>query len=409
MTKLLENDRLAGSDAVRRKLRVCHLAYTFYETDNRVMRYAKALVERGDDVEVIALRRPNQSRQEIERGVRVVRLQRRAKTEGSVWSHLCKIGWFMLQAFVVLGARHLRKRYDVVHVHNQPDFLVWAALLPKLTGARVVLDIHDVLPELYASKFGGGQQSRAFRLLLAVERLSCRFADHVIVANHIWHDRLVKRAAPSNKCLTILNYPDLRVFTPRRHVAGDDEKFIILYPGSLSRHQGLDVAIRAFAAAGEQLGDAEFHIYGEGPAKADLVELTSQLGLQGRVKIHDPLPVDEIAPVMASAAVGVEPKLAQGFGNEALSTKILEFMASGVPVIVSRTLAHAHYFDQTVVRFFPSGDVEELAAALVEAYNRRPDPASTQLARTFASNYGWHRRVGDYYHLLESLSGVHPS
>ncbi|MGH9163398.1 MAG: glycosyltransferase family 4 protein, partial [Vicinamibacteraceae bacterium] len=349
-------------------------------------------MERGDDVDVIALRRPGQPRVGEEHGVRVIRLQRRAKTESTPLTHLAKLLWFALQAFAVLTVRHLRRRYDIVQVHNIPDFLVFAALLPKLTGAKVILDIHDVLPELYAGKFDAGPDSAVFRALLLVERLSCKFADSVVVANHIWHERLVQRAASSAKCLTILNSPDLRLFKPQsRERTPPNGKFIILYPGSLSRHQGLDTAIRAFAGVVDLLPDAELHIYGEGPAKAELEGLTRHLAVEDRVQLHAPLPVEQIAEVIASAAVGIEPKMADRFGNEAMSTKVLEFLASGVPVILSRTRAHMLYFDHPSVRFFASGDHRELADALLDAYHHRPDDTSAQRAVEFASSYGWHR------------------
>jgi glycosyltransferase involved in cell wall biosynthesis len=389
-----------------RPLRICHLAYTFYETDNRLQRYAKALIDRGDQVDVIALRRPEQPRTGDEGGVRVIRLQRRAKNEGAPWTYLAKILWFMVQSTLVLSARQLRRRYDIVHVHNVPDFLVFSALVPKLLGAKVILDIHDILPELYAGKFGAEDNSLVFRSLVKVERAACRFADRVIVANHLWHDRLIKRAAPQDKCITILNYPDLRIFHPRRERARRQNPFIVLYPGSLSRHQGLDVAITAFAAALDRMPGAEFHIYGEGPARSELNRLKHDLGLDAKVKLMDPIPVDQVAQIMSAANLGVEPKLARGFSNEALSTKILEFMASGVPVIVSCTLVHAHYFDENVVTFFRSGDVRELAAALIRAYEEPADGERLRRAEGFAAGYDWQQRAGDYYGLVDTLAAA---
>ena len=391
----------------RRPLRVCHLAYTFYETDNRVMRYARALSERGDEVDVIALRRAGQPWASDDRGVHVVRLQGRDKTEEAPSSHLLKILCFMLLSLVVIGARQLRRHYDIVHVHNVPDFLVFSAFVSKMMGAKIILDIHDILPELYAGKYNATPTSWVFRGLLLAERLSCRFADHVLVANHLWHERLIRRAVPVQKCAAMLNYPDLRLFRPctwERPRA--DGKFVILYPGSLSRHQGLDVAIMAFSAIRDRLPNAEFHIYGEGPASSELRQLVKQTGLEGLVKIMEPLAVEDIARVIASADVGVEPKLGTGFSNEALSTKILEFMASGVPVVVSRTLVHARYFDETVVRFVEPGDPTQLAEALLGVYERRGAGPSLERALEFAAGYSWERRVADYHALLDSMVRV---
>lgn len=390
---------------MNRPLRVCHLAYTFYEADNRVIRYAEAFAERGHQVEVIALRRPGQARQGDARGVRVFRIQRRSVTERRSWTYLAKILWFFIQSAVLLSLLQLRRRYDIVHVHNVPDFLVFAAAVPKLMGSRIILDIHDILPELYAGKFGTAHRSGLLRCLLLTERLSCAFANHVVVSNHLWEDKLVQRAVPAGKCTTIMNYPDLRMFRPLpESKKRRDGKFIILYPGTLNYHQGLDIAVKAFAKVADRMPNAELHIYGEGPARPDLVRLTLECGLGDRVTIADRVPLGEIAEIMASADVGVVPKRADGFGNEAFSTKILEFMACGVPVIVSRTQIDAHYFDHTLVRFFEPGDEADLAEALVEVYEHQSDRhARIPTAQDYAARNSWQARIGDYQHLVERL------
>ena len=102
-----------------------------------------------------------------------------------------------------------------MHVHNVPDFLVFSALSPKLKGTPVILDIHDLLPEFYASKFKISHASLLFKFLVVVERWSAAFADHVIIANHLWRDRLVARSSRGDKCSVVRNRPDLDIFTQR--------------------------------------------------------------------------------------------------------------------------------------------------------------------------------------------------
>ncbi|HJR59556.1 MAG TPA: glycosyltransferase family 4 protein [Vicinamibacterales bacterium] len=399
----------AGAREARSKpggrLRVCHLAYTFYENDNRVIRYAEALAERGAEVDVIALRRPGQPALGTSGRVRVRRIQQRQVDEKRAWSYLLKILVFFVRASLVLSVLGIQKRYDIVHVHNVPDFLAFAALVPRLLGARIILDIHDILPELYAGKFGAGPGSVTFRALLFVERVSCRFAHHVVVSNHLWHAKLADRAVPAARCTTIMNYPDLELFKPLP--AGchrKDGPFIALYPGTLNHHQGVDIAIRAFGLARDRMPDAELHVYGEGPARPQLERLTHELGLSGRVVLLPRLPLEEIALVMAAADVGVVPKRADGFGNEAFSTKVLEFMACGVPVIGARTKVDRHYFDDTLVRFFTPGDPVDLASAMVSVYEGRAGHGGwTRTAREFASRNSWQARSGDYLQIIDSL------
>jgi len=389
----------------RRPLRICHLAYSFYDNDNRVRRYAEALAEKGNDVEVLSLRRQGQAKTANAGGVRVFRIQRRAVTERRQVTYLLKLVWFFLQSVVMLGVRHLRHPYDVVHVHNVPDFLVFAGLVPKLMGARLILDIHDILPELYAGKFCSERDSFAFRILLWMEKLSCSFADHVIVANDLWHDKLIARTLNTEKCTTLLNYPDLRIFKPlppgqRRR----DGKFVMMYPGTLNHHQGLDIAIRAFALAKDRMPNAELHIYGEGPARPQLLTLVSECGLTNLVRIMDRLPLEEIAQAMAAADVGVVPKRADGFGNEAFSTKTLEFMACCVPVVVSRTMVDEHYFDDTLVSFFSPGSASDLANVIVRLYATRiGDAERIEAARQFVLRNSWQERVHEYLSLVDCL------
>ncbi len=122
---------------------------------------------------------------------------------------------FWFSASLLLTRRHLRRRYDLIHVHNMPDFLVFAAWLPKLTGAKIILDIHDIMPEFYASKFKKGENAFGIKVLKRIERASARFADHVIISNHLWLKPFVSRSAPERKCSVFINHVNQTIFYRR--------------------------------------------------------------------------------------------------------------------------------------------------------------------------------------------------
>ena len=193
------------------------------------------------------------------------------------------------------------------------------------------------------------------------------------------------------------------IFWPRARQRNHD-KFIILFPGGLQWHQGLDIALRAFQKVKDQTPQAEFHIYGDGNMKQSLIDLAQELGLNGRVRFFDPLSVRQIAEVMANADLGVVPKRADSFGDKAYSTKIMEFMALGVPVIVSSTTIDRYYFNDSVVRFFPSGNSDALAAAMLEMISNQ-DLRQQMAARAlkYAVQNSWDTRKGDYLRLVDSL------
>jgi glycosyltransferase involved in cell wall biosynthesis len=393
---------------VRRPKRVCMITHSFYESDNRVTRYAEALASRGDHVDVLALRHSRElPKEEIIEGVNVFRIQNRfGKTERSKLAYTWPLLRFMASSWWSVTRRHGRQRYDFLHIHNIPDFLVFSAWYPKLTGARIILDIHDIVPEFFASKFGEAPEGVAFTLLTWMERASAAMADHVIIANHLWLDKYVARTRTNGRCTAFINNVDSRIFAPRQRQRRDD-KLIILFPGGLQYHQGVDIAIRAFKTIRVEYPNAEFHIYGDGNVKESLIALADELGLNGHVRFLKPLRIREIAAVMADADLGVVPKRADTFGNEAYSTKIMEFMSLGVPVVVSSTKIDRYYFDDSVVRFFESGNPDALAEAMLEVL-RNADLRRRMVACAleYSARNSWETRKPAYLQLVDSLCGA---
>ena len=392
----------ASSRNTRRK--VCMLTYSSYETDNRVRRYAETLARRGDSVDVIAVGGGTVPLgQEDISGVTAHRIQRRERNERYKWSYLWRLLRFLCASSVFLTRRHHRIRYDLVHIHNIPDFLVFAAWYPKWTGAKLILDIHDIVPELFMNKFKSKSVAAYIWLLKKIEKASAAFVDHVIVSNDLWQQTLVSRSVQREKCSVFLNHVDLEIFH-RRPRTRTDEKVIVLFPGTFQWHQGLDLAIEAFARFKQKVPNTEFHLYGGGNSKAELLRLVDRLGLNGSVRFFDSVDLDQIANVIANADLGVVPKRADSFGNEAYSTKIMEFMSQGVPVVASRTKIDSFYFDETVLRFFPSGDSTAMADAMLEVIEQRGlREALIAAGHQYVDRHSWDGRKKDYLTLVDSL------
>lgn len=388
-----------------RPRRICMVTYSNYLADARVTRYAEALAGRGDHVDVLSLHRlQGKPDQESCGKVNIIRLQPRLdKTEKSPLSYLWPTLRFLVSSSIWIARSHSRQPYDVFHIHNMPDFLVFAAAYPRLKGAKVILDIHDIVPEFYGSKFGVKNGSSAISVLKWAERLSARNTDHIIMSNHLWLDKYAARTGTAGRCSVFINNVDRSIFYPRPRTRTDG-KFIIIFPGGLQWHQGVDIALRAFHKISGQMPEAEFHIYGDGNMRQSLMDLSKELGLDGKVYFFSPIPVREVAGVMANADLGVVPKRADSFGNEAYSTKIMEFMSLGVPVIVSETKIDRYYFNDSVVRFFASGNEEALAEAMLEM---RGDPELRRQmaarASAYAAEHSWETRKRDYLDLVDEL------
>jgi glycosyltransferase involved in cell wall biosynthesis len=404
-------DRLAlRSRRTSLPLRVCMVSYSIYDFDNRVRRYAETLVRQGCEVDAVALRsEPTAPAHSVIKGVNVYRIQTRIKDEKNKFDYLVRISSFFLRAFTFLTREQFKRPYDLVHVHSVPDCIVFAAAVPKWLGAKVILDIHDVLPEFYASKFNAPLNGFMFKSLVRVEKFSAAFSDHVIAANHIWEKRMEARSVPPGKLTTILNFPDSETFR-RRGRTRQDGKFILIYPGTLNYHQGLDIAVRAFALIKDQIPEAEFHIYGSGNLAQMLQDLIVQLELTRQVKIKGQLPTEEMTSLIENADLGVVPKRKDGFGNEAFSTKILEFMSLGVPVIVPDTDIDKYYFNDSVARFFTANDETSLAAAMLELI-KNPEIRKRLVRNSseFVKNYMWDVNQTSYLDLVDRLVNPAPA
>jgi glycosyltransferase involved in cell wall biosynthesis len=390
--------------------RIGMITYSFYDGDSRVRRYAQTLAERGDSVEVICLRaRPDLPREGVINGVKVYRIQDRfVKNETRAFSFLWRLMRFLLASCRHLNSLHRRKPMDLVHIHNFPDLLVFASWYVKWSGTKVILDIHDIMPEFYSSKFAKPQTSIAVQVAKRFERFSAAMADHVILGNHLWLEKYAMRSARLDKCSVFINNVDERTYhrTPRSR---DDGKTIVIFPGGLQWHQGVDIAIRGFDRVRQNIPEAELHIYGDGNVKGSLINLTAELGLTDVVRFFDPVASEEIAAVMAQADLGIVPKRADSFGNEAYSTKIMEFMALGVPVVVSDTKIDRYYFDDSMVRFFKSGSPDALADAMLDVLTRSELRLSmVRNAGEYAARNSWSSVKGDYLHLVDALCGDAP-
>jgi glycosyltransferase involved in cell wall biosynthesis len=389
--------------------RACMISYSFYEADNRVRRYAEALVKSGHSVDAFSLlRKEGQPAREVIDGVMVHRLQKRTKDERTPLQHLLRQLGFWFRSADLLLRSDAANTYRLIHVHNPPDFMVFAAAIAKWHGAKIILDIHDIVPELYENKFPSRLVHTVIGALKWVEKLSMRFADHVIVSNHLWHQKIVERSAPIEKTSVFINNVDPAIFFPHSKTK-DNGKFTAVFPGSISWHQGLDLAIRALARIKSDLPNAEFHVYGVGHAKPDLLSLVSELNLGDKVFFHEMVPLHEVPQIMADADVGIVPKRADSFGNEAYSTKIMEFMSQGIPAIVSRTKIDDYYFDDSVVCFFEPSNVKQLADAILRvATDEEYRNALRTNALEYADRNSWDRNKARYLDLVDSLVSGSP-
>jgi glycosyltransferase involved in cell wall biosynthesis len=380
----------------------CIVYYTYFKYSALLIREAKALQEAGFEVDVICIREPGDPPFEVVDGMNVYKLQRRLYNERSPVMFLVKLLAFFGLCFGLISLLHLKKGYDVVHVTSPPDFLVFAALLPRLFGAKVILDIHDIVPELYQRKFEAGSNHVLIRALRLIERLSCRFSHHVIIVTELWRRLLLERGVPEEKVVVLMNVPDPEVFDPERWPAKRDERyFTLIYHGSYAELFGVETLVAAMKPIGERLPNARLIMWGNGPLRGKLEEMIERLGLQERVVLGPSLPFDKLPPRLAEADLGVVPTRGGTFADKALSMKSLDYIAMRVPMVITRTSASTHYYDESMVRFFEPDDPESLAEAVVElAGDPERRRRMVEASQRFYREHNWFAYRQRYYALL---------
>jgi glycosyltransferase involved in cell wall biosynthesis len=371
--------------------KICMVAYTNYLSDARPRREAEALTRRGDQVDFIALGEKDRPALEIVQGVRVFRVKQLRYRGGGGLSYGLAYLRFLLTATLKLLSLFRKERYDFVYVHTMPDLIVLVGLIPRLFGARIILDIHDMMPELYESKFGITEKHPLIRLLAFQEQLSIRLADKVICVHDPHRDVLVRRGAPIGKITVIPNVPDALVFRKDGPPAESAGAFRIVYHGTIARRLGLDLAVRAFAKVADACPGAVFEIFGDGDAGQDLEDQIAASGIKDRVHFSRKMfRVESVAQMIQGASVGLVPNRRDVATDYMLPVKLLEYVHLGIPVIAPRLLAIQYYFSEHQVAFYEPGDVDGLAACIQRLYANPAERAELALnSAEFAKRLSW--------------------
>lgn len=394
--------------------RLCMLVHSRFPLDPRVAREAKAAQSAGYQVEVIALREPGERRQETHDGIEITRLNvshRLWKTSGGLGTAAVEYLSFALLAFFAVTSRSVgRHRFDILQVHSPPDFLVFAGLVGKLCGRRVILDVHDRSPLMYAARFGSGRLGRIVtRALYLLEGAAGRFADHVITVHEPYREELSGHGLAAGSVTVVMNSPPEEVLRAAlgssRCGAAVRSEFTVAYHGTITPWYGLPLVVEALAVADESLRPWSALFLGEGDALDQTRALAERLGVRDHIEFSGKyLPIEEALLRVSAADCGVIPNLPSPLNRLTLSTKLLEYVALGVPAVVARLETIAEYFDDDEVTFFEAGDPDSLADALRWVKSHPCEAAEKgERARERYAAYSWPSNRARYIGALESM------
>jgi glycosyltransferase involved in cell wall biosynthesis len=403
---MMDRKKQVDVSTTKRHCMVVHARYPLGET--RVEREARALVDHGYEVDVICLRGLDESRSETVNQVNVHRLPVMRHKQSGLLVQLFEYLTFFVLTIFKLTSLHRRRHYNVVQVHNLPDWLIFVGFFPKLTGARLILDLHDLMPEFYAARFKGTLTDWPVRLLIWQEKISCQYADHVITVTESWKETLIKRGIPAAKLGVVMNVPDDRIFSlanieNHREIGNNHLK--LLYHGNVTYRYGVDLVIRAVDLIKGEIPNVHLHIHGWGDARQSLIDLTEELGLQEYVSFGTKgVLTTELPALIRQADICFVPYRRDVFTDGILPTKMMEYAALEMPVIAARTSAIQAYFNDSMAEFFEPGNLADLTQCIRTLY-QRPDRLMeiTQGCRKFNGRYNWTRVGAEYVELVNRL------
>jgi glycosyltransferase involved in cell wall biosynthesis len=321
---------------------------------------------------------------------------------GYVREYTVSFTWACLHS----GRARWRGRIDVLHLVQPPDIYIPLARLHKLFGAAILVDQHDLMPELLSIR-----QSSAVRPMSAVlrwlERLTQRVADETICTNDYQRKRLIGAGGAPERVTVVRNGPVLdrvRAATPDPSLKGD-ATYLCCWVGQMGRQDRLDLALHTVHHLVRELGrrDVRFVFLGAGECFGETRALAADLGLDPWVSFPGWVPETTVFAYLATADVGMDASLQQ----DVSPVKVFEYMAFGVP-FVSFDLLETRTVGAGAGAYAPPDDVPALARELdllLSDPERRARMGRVGQARV-RDDLAWEHQGKKYLEVVDRLSTI---
>jgi glycosyltransferase involved in cell wall biosynthesis len=358
--------------------RVCMVVYSYYPNDQRVRREAETLCENGATVHVICLRDKDEGRFETHNKIKIYRVSQKLDRSGGYLSYFSRYLMFLILSTLLLLRLFVRYKYKVIHIHSLPDYEVFCAIIPKLFGAKIILDLHENMPEVFASKFNVSMDTRSIRMAKLAEKISVGFAHLVITTSQNRKDLLKKRTQKKDIAI-VMNLPKKEIFKFRDMSAfisekGLEKSFIVSYVGGLNAEREIDVVIKAIKYPYIKIPNIAF-IYcgtGEGEYISLLENLIIKLNLEEKVLFMGYVPQEDVLNYVALSNVTLNPYKIHPNLNPVGSTKVFEYLLVPKPVIISDYPANREEFKDMVL-YYNSSDYKSLGDMIYKVYEREEE------------------------------------
>jgi glycosyltransferase involved in cell wall biosynthesis len=380
------------------------IAFTRYPFDGRVRLEAESLVEWGYEVCFLVPKEHATPTTYTLAGVLVQELDIVEYGGKNKLQYLLSYMSFMMLAFFACTRLSVKSHVRIFHVHNMPNILVFAALIPRIFGSTLILDVHDTVVETYQAKFGR-TSGFLLSLLRLEERICCAFAQKIICVNHVQRESLIERGIPAEKIATVITMPKFDPLEKGAQRASHNGKFRMVNHGTISKRLGNDLIVQAAARLVHEIPNFELHIIGGGDDLEECKALSESLGLAEHVHFHKGVPWNELAKKLELMDVGIVANRVNEATALMLPSKLIDYVVLGIPAIVPRLKAIEYYFTPGMVSYFEPENVDSMVATTVRVYQDKAGrEQQSRSAKSFLEKYGWHNRQGGLRGLYNDLA-----
>lgn len=392
-------------------MKVLMVVHSYYPYDPRVRREAEALRDRGDSVDVVCLRDKGELPVETVNGINVYRLPVNRHRGSGLLTYLAEYVLFFILALFRVTGLFISRRYEIIQVHTIPDWLVFCAIVPRIFGAKVILDMHEVMPEFFSYRYNLSSGHPVILMIKLSEKLATAFAHKVITVSETIKDTLVSRGVPADKITIVMNSADDKIFNSRYlsnsafrngvyPASAGHSAFVMSYHGLLSDIYDLGVVFRALVRLKPQMPGIKFLVIGSGPQETEYKDMVSKLGIGDMVSFLGHQPQERVVEILAGVDIGVVPLKGVEFTHLAFPTKLAEYVALGIPAITAERRTVMQYFNNEALAFYKPDDESSLAGVILELH-RNPEGRAglVKQAQACYSRISWAVMKERYYQL----------
>lgn len=348
--------------------RVCIIRNAQAEIDYRVTKELRSLSAAGYKIDVFCIRGEKIDWYERIPNVKYYHIFS-SRSRYGLSTYLFQYVIAFIQFSILLGIMYPFKRYNYVQVNTMPDFLVFTTLLPKLFGAKVLIDLHEPTPELWITKFGKDRLKFLYNIQVKFEQWAIAYVDQAMTVSEALKQKFIERGANPKKIEVIPNVCDDTMFEYQEELKHKSSIFTIIIHGMIEKRYGHDTIIKAIEIVKDRIPQFKLNVLGYGPYKEHLKNIVTSKNLNHLITFFDFLPFEEMLNELRKADIGIV-AMERNLYSELIDTnKMYEYIALKIPAISSRLPVVEHNFDDTCLMLFEPGNAEELADCIEELYH----------------------------------------